>query len=442
MQKKTLPAKQSLELYAFQKKAVAWLRDRPRAYLAAKMGLGKSAIALSVVKEENGFPLLIVAPKVTLNHWVSEIERWAPTHKHDIRVVSYEQALKLVKPELGRLPTWTSVVFDEAHYLKNSQTVRTKILISNKNGLLSQITGRVLFLSGTPAPNHVGELWPTLRVMGAITEGFDSFTNRYCQFERIWIKGNPITKISGSFKERMPELKERISNHVLQIPYSEAGIELPEVVWSEMEIEAGKVPTQLFSREMLINPADIKQLVDRLDAGNELFELQAFASSISALRRLHALEKVPACVDLIEDELSGGLYENVVVFMHHKDAMDEMAKRLKLAGIDCVQMNGTHTAKERDDAIKKFQSRKVPVMLASILAAGVGINLHSANQMIFLEQDFVPGNNAQAIARCARIGQEEKRVFVRWLTLSNNGLDRRISGILARKTSELSIVFK
>jgi SNF2 family DNA or RNA helicase len=79
------------------------------------------------------------------------------------------------------------------------------------------------------------------------------------------------------------------------------------------------------------------------------------------------------------------------------------------------------------------------VFIGNIHAAGTAITLTAAHHVWFVEQDWVPGNNAQAIMRCHRIGQKNN-VSVQFISLDNS-LDHTIMLILKRKTRELTEIF-
>lgn len=421
-----------MKLHAFQEKAVEWLLPKKRAYLAAKMGLGKSAIALRTIQSAKAFPCLIVCPKIVKAHWAKEVSQWLDleNQKH-VDIVSYEAA-KAVKGAYA--PKYTSAIFDEAHYLKNHSAMRTKKLVLDKKSIASQIE-RVYFLSGTPTPNNVSELWPALYFMGAIKERYIQFTNRYCEFQRLWIPKNgssySITKITGNMRARMPELKRRTKDFLLQISYSEARIELPAVKFTTYPVFAKRAQDHEFES------AALKAL--KSIGGDEFTALLALAPSLSTVRRLHAERKILPAAELIRDEIYFGLYEKIIVFAHHQNVIEGLHNELTRLNVKSVFVHGGVEQEARFNRIEEFQTDKeVQVYIGSIVASGTGVNLYAANQVLFIEQSFVPGENAQAIARSARIGQNEKTVHARWLVLEDSAVDNRVSEILLKKTEDIA----
>lgn len=100
-------------------------------------------------------------------------------------------------------------------------------------------------------------------------------------------------------------------------------------------------------------------------------------------------------VSIIEDG------EQVVVFSDHVDSAKIVAARAKIPFID-----GTVTAKKRDEIIQKLAAGEIAGVSCTIGAASVGFNMTSAAHMIFNDLSWVPASNAQALKRIHRRGQE------------------------------------
>ena len=163
--------------------------------------------------------------------------------------------------------------------------------------------------------------------------------------------------------------------------------------------------------------------------------LMLMSGSITALRRYHGLKKIKAVADLVKQELTLGLYKKIVIFGIHKDVLKSL--REKLSEFQAVLVTGEVPMYHRQEAIDYFQEDpRCQVFIGNIQAAGTAINLTAASQVIFIEQDWVPGNNAQAAMRCHRIGQDQS-VTIRHAAILNS-FDDRVTEILTRKIQELS----
>ena len=121
------------------------------------------------------------------------------------------------------------------------------------------------------------------------------------------------------------------------------------------------------------------------------------------------IAKAPSTTEYILDWLEGsGSTEKLVVFAHHKDVMDYMETTIaaKYKGrLGMMRIDGSVPPAERALRVKKFQSNKtVRLALLSMTAAGVGLTLTAASNIIFAELHWTPGVLAQAEDRCHRIG--------------------------------------
>lgn len=165
--------------------------------------------------------------------------------------------------------------------------------------------------------------------------------------------------------------------------------------------------------------------------------LEGLSKSVSTLRRYQGLQKIGPTIELVKAELEANAYKKIVIFCIHTDVIKALREGLRKLGV--VTLYGGTPPETRQRNIDNFQSNNEHsprIFIGNIQAAGTAITLTNANQVIFVEQDWVPGNNAQAAMRCHRIGQT-RPVFVRYLSLGHGTLDGRISDICARKTKNL-----
>ncbi len=184
----------------------------------------------------------------------------------------------------------------------------------------------------------------------------------------------------------------------------------------------------------------ISDIADKVRLGRDGLEvLKGLAKSISSLRMYTGLQKIDPIAELVKEELALGAYEKIVIFAVHREVINNL--RVKLRDFDPVTLYGGTPPEKRQKNVDRFQkNKKCRVFIGNIQAAGTAITLTAANQVLFAELDWVPGNNAQAAKRCHRIGQD-KPVFVRCVGLADS-YDERLSQILKRKTIELTELFE
>merc|ERR1712224_471523 len=133
-----------------------------------------------------------------------------------------------------------------------------------------------------------------------------------------------------------------------------------------------------------------------------------------------------------------GLFKpnKVIVFSQWTSMLDLIEIPLSLDGIKYIRLDGTMSVSTRDKAVQDFSSRlDVNVMIMSLKAAAVGLNLVAANHVVILDLWWNPTLEEQAIDRAHRIGQT-REVTIHRLTIAGTVEDR----ILKLQEKKLNIV--
>ncbi len=456
-------------LFPYQKVGAEWLARKQVALLADEMGVGKSAQAIAACDLIKAERILVLCPAVVRTNWAREFQKFSKHSRtlsvvessaglllKDLTIVSYDLLLKTEISSTLLSTTWDCLILDESHYLKSLDAKRTRAVLG-KTGICRRAK-RIWALSGTPAPNHPGELWPLLYTFGAIKSPYDKFITEFCNYY-IGPHGKQIT---GSKVSAIPKLKSILSTVILRRKKEDVLKDLPPISYATVVVEPG--PVNLEEESSFIQyvfPSDRrKELEDKLKAERTVLEgcwtqanqvhhtvedskenyqlLGVLQNSIATLRRYNGLQKVKATVELISEELESKAYEKVVIFAIHRDVIEGL--RARLTKFKPVTLYGGTDPSTRQKNIDRFMGNPAcQVFIGNIQAAGTGITLTSAHNVVFIEQDWVPGNNAQAAMRCHRIGQS-KPVLVRFITL-NDPLDEKICAVLRRKTKELTKIF-
>lgn len=450
-----------IDLFPFQVAGAEFLGQRRLALLADEMGLGKTAQAITAVKDQKIKKVLVVCPASLRLNWIDEWVKFGEephitahlssqdTLMTDRVVTSFDLLWKNLPLYLAQ--NWDLLIIDEGHFLKSLETNRTRAVFG-KEGVCRK-TKRIWVLTGTPMPNHAGELWPMLYTFGITKLKYDDFVKKYC---------NTIThsygvQILGTKKETTPELREMLAKIMLRRKVDDVLKDLPPITFSEIAILPPPngvrvdelemmfptyfIPTPMLKKfnEDMGKQEDILRFV--LEQGGTVAAeaLPVLANSLSTLRRYTALAKLDGVADIVHEELKYGAYDKVVIFAIHQTVIEGL--KLRLAKYHPVTLYGGTPIERRHLNVKKFQTDpKCRVFIGNIQAAGTGITLTAANQIIFLEQDWVPGNNAQAAMRCRRIGQT-KPVFVRVCGL-HESVDQKVAQILKKKMHEIACVFE
>jgi len=457
------------DLFPYQQTGAEWLAGRQYAYLMDTMGLGKTAQAITAADLINAERILVICPAIARINWAREFTTFSnqsrecavhtagqpPTALNGICVTSYDLVTKNVN-SLNR--PWDLVILDEAHYLKEPSAARTRSVFG-KDGIVRG-AARVYCLSGTPAPNHPGELWPVFYTFGWTPYIYDDFIERYC----VGYDAGYGWKPTGARVERLPELREVLSQHSLRRRTEEVMSELPPIRYDQVVVEAGEVDIDTAdSFVQYVFPKDRRaELEDELNRqrqtvdgamqlhverhelrdkgfGNQqLRTLESLSDSVATLRRWTGLQKVENTAAILADELKNDAYDKIVVFAVHRDVIEGLRERLKKHK-PVVIYGGTNPEK-RQRHIDRFQNDpKCRVFIGNIQAAGVAVTLTAACEVAMVEQSWVPGENAQAVMRCHRIGQE-RPVRVRIFNLADS-FDESVGRALKRKVRELTKLF-
>lgn len=367
------------------------------ALLADEPGLGKTAVALSYCLALDAASVLVVCPASLRLNWRREMALWWPSEPIlGAEVVSYEG---LVKAARAGLPPFAVAIFDEAHYLKNPSTRRTKAALSVR-------AGRRLFLTGTPMVNRPMDLWPLLKAMGCRISRVE-FGKRYCagvlkpvSFRR----GRPV-RWAWDFRgaSHLEELAEGLSRRwMVRRLKADVLSELPPKSRTVVELPASG-PAE---------PGEVRGLALRVirswdeygaDAADAAIGLMPREIAVLTAARLEAgRRKLPQVIN----HLRGSLLEEedkVVVFAWHREIIEQLAREFRDVG--AVALHGGMSDAAKDAAVRAFQEGTSRLFVGQILAAGAGLTLTAASTVVFAEIDWVPGNMAQAEDRCHRIGQ-------------------------------------
>lgn len=406
-----------------QVSGAAWLASRRHALLADEMRVGKTLTALEAAKQIGARRIVVVCPAVARFNWARNIEahlgrrpqvlfRRKDEPAADVVVTSYDLAAAAKRP-------WDVAIFDESHYLRRCPAGRTKVVLG-KEGLIHGAE-RAWFLSGTPAINHYGELWPILYVCGIYPGSYEQFIHEFC----VVSYGPYELQIRGS--KNHAALRELVGGFMLRRKLSEVAPELPPVQLDEYTIE--------MPREA--GPLDSPELRAALLAPDPMAALEAAAPAAASLRRHIGLAKVAQVVDLVRQELDGNA-EKIVLFTYHREVLARLTRAL--AGFNPATIAGGDTPARREAAVRVFSTRpERRIFIGQIVAAGTNIDLSAASQAVFVESSWVPGENAQAAMRLQNLNQT-RRVSARFIGMAGS-IDEQIQRVVRRKTRELSNLF-
>lgn len=450
-------------LFPYQVEGARWLSGMDQALLADEMGLGKSAQAITAADAIGAANILVICPASVRINWEREFARFS-TRAREVCVIgsakdrvprqgvvicSYDLMVPLAHEFKSR--QWDVLILDEAHYLKERTAKRTKAVYGRgaRYPGIERSAARVWRLTGTPAPNNASELWTHLKSAGVVSDPYWDFTFRYC----AGFESNYGYKITGI--KNVDELKGLLAKCMLRRKKEDVMTELPPIRWQEVTVARSQVELDPhFFEQIQGKRLTVDQFYDDLKTADQTLRnsltavsgsgtpnedrlgiLSSMAPSLVTLRRFIGLAKLPACLDVIEEELKEGRIDKIVLFAVHQSVIE--SARVRLAKYGAVTLYGGTPLAKRQKNIDRFMNDKTcRVFIGNVVAAGTGITLTAAHEVAFLEQDWVPANNAQASMRCHRIGQT-KPVRVRVFSL-HQSVDEQVQQTLLRKSRELT----
>jgi SNF2 family DNA or RNA helicase len=448
--------RKDLQLMPFQDKGSDRLAGATRAMLVWDPGVGKTPTAVRACVKIGARRVLVFCPPVVTSVWVQHFKDWsdyrdirvlAAPHTatpytwvegKGVRIVPYSYCTRdyyqRVMNAASRFSDqWDAVILDEAHYLKNSGAKRTRAVYGDKldlKGSPCEEARHIWALTGTPILNHPGEFWthlhalmPELIQMGGKTLPENFYIDRYCV-----TRATPYgVRVVGS--KNTHELSEKIKPLIDRKRLKDVLPDMPELRIVEYPLPAD-TPIFWELRE------EIEKLTKELEVLSDeelLAGVQAGAVAFSTARRLIGHIKLENTAQLVENELEGS-DEKLIVFCHHRAVIETLAERLKKF-LPLVIHGGT-SVPDRAKIIDAFQTHPAHrLIILAIEAAGEGITLHAAHNVIIAEPSPVPSKNAQAIARAHRKGQGHP-VVAKFVLLPGT-IDARLMALAARKTRDI-----
>jgi len=425
-----------IDLLPYQLAGAEHLSTRTRAYLADEMGLGKTAQVIRAADMVDAKVILIVCPACACRNWQAEFIKFGDERRsiildgvnfkqssaYRVLIVSYDM-LSRNKPlrEYLALLKRCVTVCDEAHYLKSKKAKRTKAVFGNRlEGAARSIVGasrHVWLLSGTPIPNNASEMYAPMFGMGMIPPmtRYDAFLRQYT----VGFDGPFGYKITGSQNQK--QLMALWRGNFLRRRKAEVLPDLPPITWATVVVE-GKLP----------RGCDVPHIAGMSQA--EIVDyMQQNTTGLANYRRIVGESKIKGAVDYASNELYSGC-DKLVIFAHHTSVIDGLAEGL--ADHNPVIFDGRTSSAVRADHESRFRNDPTcRVFIGQLTAAGTAINLDASSRVLFVEQDWVPGNNAQAAMRVHRMTQKSP-CLISFATLPDS-IDEMIADAVLQKTKDI-----
>lgn len=409
------------------------------------MGVGKTA-ALIMAGQAAGGPQLWITLGMLVSQAEQELRLWRPSARvqvirtgkdildptADVVIVSYDlmRTIPVWKQLYAR--RWASCVCDEGHALAHGKAVRTRAFYGarvNSPGALFLRCDRVWVATGTIVMNSPDELWPHLsrlfhHLLPSHVRKMQDFLDHFCI-----LKTHPygVRVVGGRNLRELAAILQECSSRLTL----EDVVDLPPLrvatVPLEISIDNRRAMAAALTEDQ---QREIEIVLTEIEGGRAAAwqRLQAMLLPLASMRRVTALAKAPAAVQLIQAEISGGA-DRIVVFGNHVDALYYIHQHL--AQIASCIITGATTLPQRDRALRDFEAGDCKVLICNTSIGGFGLNLQHACRCIMLDLPWTPSALDQAVARLHRAGQR-RSVHVSLLAVSRS-VDARVAEVLRNK---------
>jgi hypothetical protein len=447
-----------LELMPHQGRVVAAAAAGHRTFLLAdEPGLGKTAEALLAAEAANAYPLLVVVPNVVKTNWAREAAHWVPhrpaTVVHgdgevvdgfaDIVVLNYE----ILDRHMGWLGGFgfRGMVVDEAHFIKNKTSQRSQHVLALSDRIRSRTDRPLLMaLTGTPLINDIEDfraIWqflgwiddskPVHELMDALEDtgltpadrGFYAAA-RQCVIDRGIVRRRKLDVAADIPARRIADLPVELDDR--------AGRSIRAAERALADRMVARYETALANRSSDAGIEGIDHDLVRWVARSELKEAATAKSGenvFTMMRRIGQAKAELAADYAAQLARSAG---KVVFFAKHVDVMDAAEETFARQGVRFSSIRGGQTSKARQRCVDAFvNDPDVAVAVCSLTAAGVGLNLQVASNIVLAELSWTDAEQTQAIDRSHRIGQSEP--VTAWRIIAAQTIDARIAGLIDGK---------
>jgi hypothetical protein len=449
-----------LELMPHQGQLVAAVAAGHRTFLLAdEPGLGKTAQALLGAEAANAYPLLVVVPNVVKTNWAREAHLWTPHRRvsvvqgngekvdgfADIVVVNYE----VLDRHVGWLGDFgfRGMVVDEAHFIKNKSSQRSQHVLALADRIRYR-TGRPLLmaLTGTPLINDIEDflaIWNFLgwidddQPLGALMDALEDTgltppdrgfpaAARQSVIDRGIVRRRKVDVAADIPARRIADLPVELDGP--------AGASIREAERVLARRMVARYQTALANRSTGDgdDEGDIDHDLVRRVARAELKEATTAKTgeNVFALMRRIGRAKAELAADYAAQLVrSAG---KVVFFAKHVDVMDAAEETFAKRGIRYCSIRGDQTPAARQKQIDAFvNDPEVAIAVCSLTAAGVGLNLQVASNIVLAELSWTDAEQTQAIDRSHRIGQTEP--VTAWRIIAAQTIDARIAELIQSK---------
>ncbi|WP_223695131.1 DEAD/DEAH box helicase [Leifsonia poae] len=449
-----------MELMHHQARFIESARLGHRTFLLAdEPGLGKTAQSILAASVSGAYPLLAVVPNVVKMNWAREVERWAPHRRAtvihgdgegldafaDVVIVNYE----VLDRHLAWLSTlgFKGMVVDEAHFIKNLHSQRSKYVLGLADAIRSTGDPLLIALTGTPLINDIDDFKAIWQFLGwidgnkptpALMQRLEETELTPADFGFYAAAREAVIDMGIVRRRKLDVAADLPSRRVVDLP-----VELDDDLGRSIRQAEQELAARLVSKYRRASAAGRPDSFDgdddahrkhliRLVAQSELEESKSAKSGDNVFTMVRKIGQAKAGLASDYAAQLARSVGKVVFFAKHIDVMDAAEDAFAARDLKTISIRGDQTAIARQKEIDAFNNDPdVSVAVCSLTAAGVGLNLQAASNVVLAELSWTAAEQTQAIDRVHRIGQEEP--VTAWRIIAAQTIDSKIAELIDAK---------
>ena len=389
-----------VRLRPYQRVDIEFIKSRQNVGIFNEQRTGKTPTILLALDKNEHKKNLIVCPSGLKLNWNREYQHWLGNNNvgvvsgtpktrdsiyHNFKmldnytlIISYETLRNDIDKILKYASKIDALIIDEAHRLRNHRTKQSSAILK-----ISKVAKCVYPMTGTPAVNHPSDIFGILKVMKPSKfTSYWNFVDRYfTSFDGYFGR-----KLGGFRKDRASEFQGLLNVVSTQRKRREVMKWLP------------KVDTRIIELELTNKQKEVI---------NEIITLQRYngnviPNAIAQLVRLRQITLDPKLLDIndtspkeqfIYEYIDDNPNEVIVIFSVFTSFLNTLKKKL---GDDAVMLTGEQNQAQKQMAVDSIQFKRKRILLANIVAGGVGWTLDQADTLIFTDISYNPIDNQQA----------------------------------------------
>jgi SNF2 family DNA or RNA helicase len=308
---------------------------------------------------------------------------------------------------------WDILILDEAHRIKNNNTKWT--------GNLKKIKAKTKHLmTGSGFVNRPDEIWSLFNFLDKVNyRSYWAFRDEFCMIDN-W---SGYTTITGLNPYKVDKFKRIRKGFGPRRTKPECFPDLLEPIIEDIEVDLNPIQRKMYN-ELISTLKMLDQKGEPIHSPNVLSQLQrtrqiAVATPdviadffdegdqkrVVKIRLIDPSSKLDALMEVLDGlQWDDEDKQQIVVFSNFNDPLELLQTRLNRANIGWVRLLQSDSDQVRYQKWSTFPEKKAQVFLSTIKLGGESIDLTSAQYVAFLDMDWAPANNDQAIARVWRPG--------------------------------------